>query len=119
MSERKYSNQPQTFKSNSSSLSSSQSSLVTVSSHLHQFTFTDCLYPSVQESRDYPEVSPSHGKQLNRFSFDLSSPSLDEEMEGVVTEVHLSVLVKDSPASVRKSSVSSNSSINSVVIVDT
>ena len=114
MSERKYSNQPQAFKSSSSS-SSSQSSLVemTVSSVLHQCTFTDYLHHSGQESRDFQDVSPGHGKHLNRFSFDLSSPSLDEEMDEVVTEVHLSVVVKDSPASLRKYSVSSNSSSSS------
>lgn len=65
--------------------------------------------------RDAPGIpsysSPApHTPNLNRFSFDLSSPSLDEEMESIETEVHSCVVVPESPLSQRRASTSSESS---------
>ena len=50
---------------------------------------------------------------FQRFSFDLSSPSLDEEMQEVELEVHQTVELVESPALQRRSSTSSASSSSS------
>jgi len=111
MAERKYSHNSH---NNSSSSSSSSSSAPSVLEVRMQQMFTSHL---VQDDRvrDAPGIpsfsSPApHTPNLNRFSFDLSSPSLDEEMESIETEVHSCVVVPESPLSQRRASNSSESS---------